>query len=105
MKRDKLLNAASAVVLISLALMLVVGMVLTVWTAIDGCKSVSKTEIVVEPIQQRFQRVIRDEGSPINVYVDTETNVMYAVRSSAGGICVMVDADGNPLLWDGGATP
>lgn len=98
---DKIFSVTCVLLVVLLIALLAVG----VATAVDSYKSVSNTAAVVEPIQQRFQRVIRDEGSPINVYVDTETNVMYAVRSSAGGICVMVDADGNPLLWDGGATP
>lgn len=101
MKLSDKISAATCVLLVMLLIALLgVG----VATAVDSYKSVSKTATVVEYSQQRFQRVIRDEGSPINVYVDTETNVMYAVRSSAGGICVMVDADGKPLLWDGGTT-
>lgn len=101
MKLSDKIFAATCVLLVVLLIAL---LAVCVATAVDSCKSVSKTATVVEYSQQRFQRVIRDEGSPINVYVDTETNVMYAVRSSAGGICVMVDADGKPLLWDGGTT-
>lgn len=97
---DKIFAAACVLLVVLLIALLAV----SVATEVDSYKSVSNTATVVEYSQQRFQRVIRDEGSPINVYVDTETNVMYAVRSSAGGICVMVDADGNPLLWDGGTT-
>ena len=97
---DKIFSVTCVLLVMLLIALLGVG----VATAVDSYKSVSKTATVVEYSQQRFQRVIRDEGSPINVYVDTETNVMYAVRSSAGGICVMVDADGKPLLWDGGTT-
>lgn len=104
MKCDKILNIIAISVFILMVLLLMAGMVLTILEAIDGCESVSKTEIVAEQSQQRFQRVIRDEGSPFIVYVDTETNVMYAVRSSAGGVCVMVDADGKPLLWGGEKT-
>lgn len=101
MKLSDKIFAATCVLLVVLLIAL---LAVHVATAVDSYKSVSKTAAVVEYSQQRFQRVILDEGSPINVYVDTETNVMYAVRSSAGGICVMVDADGNPLLWDGGTT-
>lgn len=103
MKLSDKIFAATCVFLMVLLIALIA---FRVATAVDSYRSVSKTATVVEYSQQRFQRVIRDEGSPINVYVDTETNVMYAVRSSgsAGGICVMVDAVGNPLLWDGGTT-
>lgn len=97
---DKIFSAACVLLVVLLIAVLAV----CVATAVDSYKSVSKTATVVEYSQQRFQRVIRDEGSPINVYVDTETNVMYLIRNSAGGICVMVDADGKPLLWDGGTT-
>lgn len=97
---DKIFSATCVLLVVLLIAVLAV----CVATEVDSYKSVSKTATVVEYSQQQFQRVIRDEGSPINVYVDTETNVMYAVRSSAGGICVMVDADGKPLLWDGGTT-
>lgn len=102
MKLSDKIFAATCVLLVVLLIAL---LAVCVATAVDSYKSVSKTAAVVEPIQQRFQRVIRDEGSPINVYVDTETNVMYLIRNSAGGVCVMVDAEGKPLLWDGGATP
>ena len=67
-------------------------------------KNATKTETVVEHSQQRFQRVIKDKYADLIVYVDTETNVMYLILSEYGGICVMVDAEGKPLLWDGGAT-
>ncbi len=99
---EKIYVRTVALLVILLIAMLVVSVAFAVAGECD--KNATKTETVVEYSQQRFQRVIRDEGSPINVYVDTETNVMYAVRSSgsAGGICVMVDAVGNPLLWDGG---
>lgn len=101
---SKIFNTCFISLYIMLLLLAAAGNVLVFRAAIDGYKSVSKTEVAVNTPQQRFQRVIRDEGSPINVYVDTETNVMYLIRNSAGGICVMVDADGNPLLWDGGKT-
>lgn len=93
---------------LSLLVILIIAMlVVSVAFAVAGeCdKNATKTETVVEHSQQRFQRVIREEGSPFYVYVDTETNVMYLIRSIYGGACVMVDAEGKPLLWDGGATP
>lgn len=99
---DKFYGRTLSLLVILIIAMLVVSVAFAVAGECD--KNATKTETVVEHSQQRFQRGIRDEGSPINVYVDTETNVMYAVRSSAGGICVMVDVDGKPLLWDGGTT-
>lgn len=88
-----------------LVILIIAMLVVAVAFAVEGeCdKNATKTETVVEHSQQRFQRVIRDEGSPFNVYVDTETHVMY-LNSNYGGSCVMVDAEGKPLLWDGGTT-
>ena len=34
------------------------------------------------------------------IYVDNLTGVQY-LRTSYGGICVMVDAEGKPLIWKG----
>jgi hypothetical protein len=89
-----------------LVILLIALLVVEVALAVEGeCeKNTTKTETVVEHSQQRFQRVIKDNYSALIVYVDTETNVMYLRRIGDGGICVMVDAEGKPLLWDGGTT-
>lgn len=89
-----------------LVILIIAMLVVSVAFAVAGeCdKNATKTETVVEHSQQRFQRVIKDNYSSLIVYVDTETNVMYLQRLGDGGICVMVDAEGKPLLWDGGAT-
>lgn len=34
------------------------------------------------------------------IYVDDLMRVQY-LRTSYGGICVMVDAEGKPLIWEG----
>lgn len=39
-----------------------------------------------------------DDTSRYRIYVHKDTGVMY-LRSNQGGICVMVDADGNPLIY------
>lgn len=89
-----------------LVILIIAMLVVAVAFAVEGeCdKNATKTETVVEPSQQRFQRVIKDDNSALIVYVDAETNVMYLHRRGDGGICVMVDAEGKPLLWDGGTT-
>lgn len=48
----------------------------------------------------RFKIAIYEENN--TVYVDTETGVMYFFHKSGygGGMSVMVDADGNPLIWE-----
>ena len=88
-----------------LVILLIALLVVTFVVEAECDKNATKTETVVEHSQQRFQRVIKDDKSALTVYVDTETNVMYLIRSIYGGACVMVDAEGEPLLWDGGATP
>lgn len=89
-----------------LVILIIAMLVVEVALAVEGeCeKNTTKTETVVEHSQQRFQRVIKDNYSALIVYVDTETNVMYLHRIGDSGICVMVDAEGKPLLWDGGTT-
>jgi hypothetical protein len=90
--------------LILLVILLIALLIVAAVVAGECDKNATKTETVVEHSQQRFQRVIKDNYSALIVYVDTETNVMYLRRLGDGGICVMVDAEGKPLLWDGGAT-
>ena len=34
------------------------------------------------------------------IYVDNLTGVQYLL-SNCGGVCVMVDAEGKPLIWEG----
>lgn len=87
-----------------LVILLIALLVVEFVVAVECDKNATKTETVVEHSQQRFQRVIKDDNSALIVYVDTETNVMYLIRSIYGGACVMVDVEGKPLLWDGGAT-
>lgn len=88
-----------------LLVILLIALLMVAFVVAGECdKNATKTETVVEHSQQRFQRVIKDNYSDLIVYVDTETNVMYLQRLGDGGICVMVDAEGKPLLWDGGAT-
>lgn len=97
---DKIFTATCVLLMVLLIAVLAV----CVATAVDSYKSVSKTAVVESNDHPRFQRVIKDNYSIFRVYVDTETNVMYLI-SNYGGACVMVDAEGKPLLWDGGATP
>lgn len=88
-----------------LLVILLIALLMVAFVVAGECdKNATKTETVVEHSQQRFQRVIKDDNSALIVYVDTETNVMYLIRSIYGGACVMVDAEGKPLLWDGGTT-
>ena len=90
---------------LSLLVILLIALLVVEFVVAGECdKNATKTETVVEHSQQRFQRVIKDKYADLIVYVDTETNVMYLRRLGSGGICVIVDAEGKPLLWDGGTT-
>lgn len=41
-----------------------------------------------------------DTGLMYEIYVDNLTGVQY-LRINQGGVCVMVDAEGRPLIWEG----
>lgn len=38
---------------------------------------------------------------PLKIYVDKETKVQYIYNRYQGGMCVLVDAEGKPLLYEG----
>lgn len=40
-----------------------------------------------------------DNDFRCRIYVHKDTGVMY-IRNNEGGICVMVDADGKPLIYE-----
>ena len=66
--------------------------------ALTGCTGASSDN---ETISDRFVRVYSEYSSCI--YVDSETNVMYFWHSGvySGGLSVMLDENGDPLLWEG----
>lgn len=76
---------------------LVVLLLLTVFT-FCGCSS-EKTEN--DNSEERFYCAIG--GANNRVYVDRETDVMYFYRKQgySGGLTVMVDENGKPLIWEG----
>ena len=41
-----------------------------------------------------------ETGAAYVIYVDNLTGVQY-LRTYKGGVCVMVDAEGRPLIWEG----
>jgi hypothetical protein len=41
-----------------------------------------------------------DTGLMYEIYVDNLTGIQY-LRTYKGGVCVMVDAAGRPLIWEG----
>ena len=40
-----------------------------------------------------------DAGTMYEIYVDNLTGIQY-LRTYKGGVCVMVDAEGQPLIWE-----
>lgn len=66
--------------------------------ALVGCTGTSSDK---ETTSDRFVRVYSEYSSCI--YVDSETNVMYFWHSGvySGGLSVMLDENGDPLLWEG----
>lgn len=57
---------------------------------------------VDEENNRRFVEVYRDYFSNV-IYVDSKTNVMYYWHKDcySGGLTVMIDENGQPLLWKG----
>ena len=43
---------------------------------------------------------ILNKGVTYVIYVDNLTGIQY-LRTYGGGVCVMVDAEGKPLIWEG----
>mgnify|MGYP000239502297 FL=1 len=43
---------------------------------------------------------VLDAGATYGIYVDNLTGIQY-LSTYKGGICIMVDAKGRPLIWEG----
>ena len=73
------------------------GLVIAIFLIFIGC---SKSEPYDAETTDRFIRVYRDFNNAI--YVDKETNVLYFWHCGgyAGGLSVMLDENGKPLLWE-----
>lgn len=73
-------------------------LVLVLIFALVGCNGASSDN---ETTSNRFVRVYSEYSNCI--YVDSETNVMYFWHSVgySGGLSVMLDENGDPLLWEG----
>ena len=41
-----------------------------------------------------------ETGALYTIYVDNLTGIQY-LSTNQGGVCVMVDAEGRPLIWEG----
>lgn len=67
------------------------------YDAISAYETTSNKNVVTERMVEVDNYV--SDGTRFFVWVDTETDVMY-LGVSYGGISVMLDADGNPLLYE-----
>lgn len=66
--------------------------ILTLLTlALCGCRK-------AEPGTYRLRTLETD--AMYVIYVDNLTGIQY-LKVSQGGVCVMVDAEGKPLIWEG----
>lgn len=68
--------------------------ILLILAALCGC---NETEIEVDADNERLWTL--ETGLMYVIYVDDLTGVQY-LRTYQGGVCVMVDAEGRPLIWD-----
>ena len=70
-------------------------LILLILAALCGC---NETEIEVDADNERLWTL--ETGLMYVIYVDDLTGVQY-LRTYQGGVCVMVDAEGKPLIWEG----
>lgn len=70
-------------------------LILLILAALCGC---NETEIEVDADNERLWTL--ETGLMYVIYVDGLTGVQY-LRTYQGGVCVMVDAEGRPLIWEG----
>lgn len=61
--------------------------------------SLTTCEKKEDQAQQKRLMTLVDSTMSYAIYVHDETGVMYFSYCN-GGTCVMVDVDGNPLIWD-----
>ena len=76
--------------------------------SLSGCGSTSSIGTTEEMPngEDRFIEIRTDDSeieSWTDIYVDKETGVMYLFVKNGygGGLTVMVDKDGKPLIWEG----
>jgi hypothetical protein len=80
--------------------------VITMAVSLSGCGSTTTdTTETVPDVEDRFMEIRTNDG-PLGtytyIYVDKETGVMYLFVKDGygGGLTVMVDEEGKPLIWE-----
>ena len=76
---------------LSLTAKAIIMLIVVLTVAICGCNK-------AEASNHRMRTL--DGSLMYGIYVDNLTGVQY-LRTSYGGLCVMVDAEGKPLIWEG----
>lgn len=82
----------------TISILIVLGVIFSGWLLKDITISNSYAE------NERFIRIYNQYSKDsFRIYYDKETKVMYLVSNidKGGGITVLVDADGKPLLYEG----
>lgn len=82
--------------------------VITIVASLSGCGTIANTDITEElpNAEDRFIEIRTDDSAIVSltdIYVDKETGVMYLFVKNGygGGLTVMVDENGKPLIWKG----
>ena len=68
-----------------------------------GCEG--KATIEYDELQEESMFVIVEEAYIFDVVYHRDTKVMYAISRggyNSGNFCLLVNADGTPMLWEGG---
>lgn len=81
-------------------IMLVVTICIMIAGSLAGCMSTPPVVGYTEN-SERFAIAVSEGDN--DIYVDTYTGVMYFYhrQGKSGGMSVMLDQDGNPLVWGG----
>ena len=76
---------------LALTATVIIILIVVLTVSISGC---NKTEA------SNHRMRMLDGKLMYGIYVDDLTGVQYLL-SNCGGVCVMVDAEGKPLIWEG----
>lgn len=80
--------------------------VITMAASLSGCCNTTTDQNSAKEISDRFvETYFQSNGlyGDVRIVVDRETGVAYLINDIAngGGLTVMVDENGKPLIWEG----
>lgn len=78
------------------------GLVLMIVLAFIGCSEQKPDSMKSDNTETTTRFIVVYSDFDDKIFVDTETNVLYFWHYGgySGGLSVMVDENGKPLLWD-----